>query len=218
MWEKSLTLQWSHLVSSPSYSRETAHGLLCTVFNSVWRMRLSNLFMKYEHLWLVMIHRNQLYNHYFMPIHFCFKTHGVNNCFNHNGSYTRRDNTRSVARFRKISSAILYDVLRSINTLRRRQNGRHFADDTFKRMFLNEDYRNSIRNSPKFVPNGQINNIPALVQIMAWRRPGDKPLSEPMLVSLLTHICVTRPQWVKVRLNYWWPETFWKRNNTYLHF
>ena len=32
---------------------------------------------------------------------------------------------------------------------------------------------------------------------MAWRRPGDKPLSEPMVVILLTHICVTRPQWVK---------------------
>ena len=32
---------------------------------------------------------------------------------------------------------------------------------------------------------------------MAWRRPGDKLLSEPMMVSLLTHICVTRPQWVK---------------------
>ena len=31
---------------------------------------------------------------------------------------------------------------------------------------------------------------------MAWRRPGDKPLSEPMMVSLLMHICVTRPQWV----------------------
>ena len=31
---------------------------------------------------------------------------------------------------------------------------------------------------------------------MAWRRSGDKPLSEPMMVSLLTHICVTRPQWV----------------------
>ena len=32
---------------------------------------------------------------------------------------------------------------------------------------------------------------------MAWRRPGDKPLYKPMMVSLLTHICVTRPQWVK---------------------
>ena len=50
--------------------------------------------------------------------------------------------------------------------------------------------------SLKFVPKGPINNIPALVQIMAWRRPGDKPISEPMMVSLLAHICVTRPQWV----------------------
>ena len=55
--------------------------------------------------------------------------------------------------------------------------------------------------SLKYVPKGPINkkkNIPTLVQIMAWRRPGDKPLSEPMMVILLTHICVTRPQWVKI--------------------
>ena len=32
---------------------------------------------------------------------------------------------------------------------------------------------------------------------MAWRRPGDKPLTEPMMVSLPTHMCVNRPQWVK---------------------
>ena len=32
---------------------------------------------------------------------------------------------------------------------------------------------------------------------MAWRRPGDKPLSEPMMVVLPTHMCVTRPQWDK---------------------
>ena len=32
---------------------------------------------------------------------------------------------------------------------------------------------------------------------MAWHRPGDKPLSEPMVVRLPTHICITRPQWVK---------------------
>ena len=30
--------------------------------------------------------------------------------------------------------------------------------------------------------------------MMAWRRSGDKPLSETMMVGLLTHICVTRPQ------------------------
>ena len=38
-------------------------------------------------------------------------------------------------------------------------------------------------------PKGQINNIPALVQMMVCRRPGNKPLSEPMMVSLLMHIC-----------------------------
>ena len=48
------------------------------------------------------------------------------------------------------------------------------------------------------VPKGSINNIPGLVQKMACRRPGDKPLSELMMGSLLTHICVTRPQWVDV--------------------
>ena len=84
-----------------------------------------------------------------------------------------------------------------VNSLRPRQNRRHFADDIFKCIFLNENVWISINISLKFVPKGLINNIPALVQIMAWRRPGDKPLSEPMMVNLLTHICVTRPQWVK---------------------
>ena len=46
----------------------------------------------------------------------------------------------------------------------------------------------SINMSLEFVPRGPINNIPTLVQVMAWRRPGDKPLSEPVMV---------RPQWVK---------------------
>ena len=44
---------------------------------------------------------------------------------------------------------------------------------------------------------GPISSILALVQITAWRRPGDKPLSEPMMVSLLTHMWIIRPQWVK---------------------
>ena len=83
-----------------------------------------------------------------------------------------------------------------LNTLRPRQNGRHFADDIFKYIFLNANVWIPITISLKFVPEGPIDNIPALVQIMAWRRPGDKPLSEPMMLSLLTHICVTRPQWV----------------------
>ena len=70
------------------------------------------------------------------------------------------------------------------------------ADDIFKRIFVNENVCISIKISLKFVPKGSINNIAALVQIMAWCRPGDKPLSEPMPVSLQMHISITQPQWV----------------------
>ena len=45
-----------------------------------------------------------------------------------------------------------------------------FADDTFKGMFLKENVRTLINISLKFVPKGQINNIPALVQILAPTR------------------------------------------------
>ena len=83
-----------------------------------------------------------------------------------------------------------------VNTLRPRQSGRLFADDTLKCIFLNENVWVLIKISLKFVPRGPINNILALVQIMAWHRTGDKPLSEAMMVRLATHICVTRPQWV----------------------
>ena len=72
---------------------------------------------------------------------------------------------------------LLPDLLSRLKSLRPRQNGRPFADETFKRIILNENIRISTDNSLKFVPNGLINNIPALVLIMAWRRPGDKPLS-----------------------------------------
>ena len=71
-----------------------------------------------------------------------------------------------------------------LNTLRPRQNGRHFAGDTFKRIFLKKNVRISVKISLKFVPKSSIDNIPALFQIMAWRRPGDKPLSEAMMASL----------------------------------
>ena len=74
------------------------------------------------------------------------------------------------------------------------QNGRCFPDDMFKCIFLNGNAWISIKISMKFVPNGPINNIPVLVQIMAWRRQENKPLSEPIMVRLPMHICVTRPQ------------------------
>ena len=75
-------------------------------------------------------------------------------------------------------------------------------------------YEFHLRFDRIFFPKVPINNIPAMVQIMAWRRSGDKPLFEPMMFNLLTHICVTRPQWVngwqkyrKYQVMFWitWP-------------
>ena len=86
-----------------------------------------------------------------------------------------------------------------LNTLRPRQNVRHFTDDMFKCIFLNENVWIPIEISLKFVPEGSINNNPALFQIVAWRRPGDKPSSKPTMVSSLTHICIPRPQWVNAK-------------------
>ena len=93
------------------------------------------------------------------------------------------------------------------------KNGRHFPDDIFKCIFFNENVWIPIQVSLKFVPKGPIKNIPALVRIMAWRRPGDKPLSDPTMARFPTHICVTRPQWAKMFIaasmicynrRYWW--------------
>ena len=72
----------------------------------------------------------------------------------------------------------------SFNTWRPRWNGRHFADD----IFLNENVWISLKISLAFVPKFRINNIPALVMIMAWRSTCATPLPEPLMVNLLTHM------------------------------
>ena len=54
-------------------------------------------------------------------------------------------------------------------------------DAIFKCIFVKENTWISIDISLKFVPKGQINNISALVQIMAWRRPGNKLLFEQII-------------------------------------
>ena len=73
-----------------------------------------------------------------------------------------------------------------------------FPDNISKWIFLNENICILIKISLKFVPRSPLKNIPALVQTIAWCRPGDKPLSEPMMVSLVMHICITQPQRVKL--------------------
>ena len=85
------------------------------------------------------------------------------------------------------------------NTKRPRQNSRHFPHDILKCISLNENIWFSIMISLNFVPMGTINNIPALVQIIVWRRSDDKPLSELVMVNLLTHICLYTLHWSGIR-------------------
>ena len=57
------------------------------------------------------------------------------------------------------------------------------TDDIFKRIFLNENDRILIQISLKFVPRSPFDNKSTLVQVMVWRRTGDKPLPEPMMTQ-----------------------------------
>ena len=61
----------------------------------------------------------------------------------------------------------------------------NLADDIFNRIFVNEDVWISIKISSNFVPKGPIDNTPALVQVMAWHRIGNKPLPEPILTQFI---------------------------------
>ena len=57
------------------------------------------------------------------------------------------------------------------------------ADDKFKCILVSENDSILIQISMQFVPGSHINNKPALVQLMAWQRTGDKPLPEWMLTQ-----------------------------------
>ena len=91
-------------------------------------------------------------------------------------------------------------IMRWLNTLMARQHGRCFTD-IFKCIILNENEWILIKMSMKFVPKGPINNIAALIQVMAWCWSGNKPLSQPMVIRLplnelthlplVPHICVS---------------------------
>ena len=74
----------------------------------------------------------------------------------------------------------IHDVF-AVNSSPPGQNDHHFADEIFRCIFVNENIYILTKISLKFVPEGTINNNLALVYIVAWRRIGDKPLSEPML-------------------------------------
>ena len=90
-------------------------------------------------------------------------------------------------------------ILRLINILGSRQNGRVFADKVFKSIFLNDSFWFSNKISLKYVPFDSTVNISALVQIIAWRWIDDKSLSEPML-GYFTDASMRRPTLMNYRL------------------
>ena len=81
-----------------------------------------------------------------------------------------------------------------VNSLRLQQNGCHFANNIFKRIFLNENCYILIKISLRFISKGSINNMLALVQIMAWCQIGEKAIiwTNHSLVCW----CITEAQWV----------------------
>ena len=68
-------------------------------------------------------------------------------------------------------------IIGKIDKLRLSQDGCHFPDNILKCILLNENVRIPIKFSLKFGSKGPVNNISALLQIMAWCQPDDKPLS-----------------------------------------
>ena len=73
------------------------------------------------------------------------------------------------------------DVYEHFNSLTPRQDGRHFTDDIVQLIFFNENCCLFIQTSLKYVLTGPNQNKPVLNQIKAWRRTGDKSLSESVL-------------------------------------
>ena len=55
--------------------------------------------------------------------------------------------------------------------------------DIFKSIFVNENDLIRIEISLKFVLRCPVDNMPELVQVMAWHRSGDKPLPDTKLTQ-----------------------------------
>ena len=77
-----------------------------------------------------------------------------------------------------------FTLPQSVSILRPKQNGCYFPDNIFRCILLPENVWIFIKISLYFLPVVSVNNFPALVQIMAWHRPGDRLLSEPLMVRL----------------------------------
>ena len=89
------------------------------------------------------------------------------------------------------------------------QNVQHLADDIFKCIFLNEHFRITNKISLKYALWGLIDNMSALVQIMAWCREGDRPL----IVSsdIRVYICADSSmlKWIFSSISLSYPVNIW---------
>ena len=70
-----------------------------------------------------------------------------------------------------------------VTTLRPRQDSRHFCRRHFQMQFRHRKCFNFIKNSLNVIPKGPMDNNSSFVQVMAWRRTGDKPLHKPMMAE-----------------------------------
>ena len=83
---------------------------------------------------------------------------------------------------------------------------RRFALVIFIRIFLKENDANIlIWISLKFLPGCSVNNLPTLVDIMAWRLSGDKPLSKRGITKI-----------IDTYINHWL-NVVWTASSSYLN-
>ena len=122
-----------------------------------------------------MTHRHSAVAPYFSASRFsidgyCFIDRFSDNYLDCSTAFIKELNPRLGKPSMDFNVALKLICVTSYYTMRLRQNDHHFANDLFKCIFLNENVWFPIKMSLKFVPKGRINNIPALVQIMAWRQ------------------------------------------------
>ena len=113
--------------------------------------------------------------------------------------YTTTSSNLNIPRASLLSSIHLFCIMISWHANASPDGSSHIEAETkwppfprrhFQTYFLEWKYSNFDKISLKSVPKVPIDNIPALVHIMARCRSGDKPLSESVMVCLLTHIYI----------------------------
>ena len=103
------------------------------------------------------------------------------------------------------------------NTSRQRENCQHFADNIFKCVSMNENLWVLDKFSLKYIPWGLVDNMAALVQIIAWHQSGDRQLSAVMMVMFCWHIYASLGL-SDLRVNPLRAKFFRGNINIYLHF